>query len=229
MSTALILTCEHGGNHVPRRLRHLFAEEPGILETHRGWDPGALELARHLSSKLNIPLHEATISRLVIEMNRSPNSRNLFSRFVSHLPEEEKRALQAEYYDPFRAQVLQAIESLVKSGPVVHVSVHSFTPVLDGEERNAEIGLLYDPGRKRERAFCEQWKREIELRADWLRVKRNYPYLGTSDGHTRALRRAFPDARYAGIELEVNQRLVGDPRWKELKSVMAASLDAMVT
>ena len=36
---------------------------------------------------------------------------------------------------------------------VLHVAVHSFTPVLHGERRNADVGLLYDPARPRERAF----------------------------------------------------------------------------
>ena len=33
----------------------------------------------------------------------------------------------------------------------------------------------------------------------------NYPYTGTSDGHTTALRGKFPQTRYAGLEFEFNQ------------------------
>ena len=38
----LIFTCEHGGNEVPLRYRGLLAGWERRLETHRGYDPGAL-------------------------------------------------------------------------------------------------------------------------------------------------------------------------------------------
>jgi hypothetical protein len=40
-------------------------------------------------------------------------------------------------------------------------------------------------------------------------VRRNYPYLGRSDGLTTYLRRRFDRDRYVGVEIEVNQRLCG--------------------
>ena len=59
-----------------------------------------------------------------------------------------------------------------------------------------------------------------------LRLRRNYPYRGRSDGLTAALRRRHPDAAYVGIELEVNQRFVerrGAP-WDRLKALLVDSL-----
>ena len=42
-----------------------------------------------------------------------------------------------------------------------------------------------------------------------LRLRRNYPYIGKSDGLTFPARAAaYPDERYVGIELEVNQQFV---------------------
>ena len=58
-----------------------------------------------------------------------------------------------------------------------------------------------------------------------LRVRMNYPYRGVSDGLTRALRRRHGDRDYAGIELELNQELIGDPRrFAALQRVLADSL-----
>jgi hypothetical protein len=48
-----------------------------------------------------------------------------------------------EFYEPARAVV------------------HSFTPVLGGEIRKADIGLLFDSRRPAERAFCLRRRREV--------------------------------------------------------------------
>lgn len=40
-------------------------------------------------------------------------------------------------------------------------------------------------------------------------MRRNYPYLGRADGLTTHLRRALKTPRYLGIELELNQALLG--------------------
>jgi hypothetical protein len=54
----------------------------------------------------------------------------------------------------------------------------------------------------------------------------NYPYRGTADGLPTTLRRAHPDARYAGIEIEVNQRFPrrGGAAWARLRRILASSL-----
>jgi predicted N-formylglutamate amidohydrolase len=48
------------------------------------------------------------------------------------------------------------------------------------------------------------------LRKDSLNILENVPYAGTEDGLTRLLREKFPDASYAGIEIEVCSDLLED-------------------
>jgi predicted N-formylglutamate amidohydrolase len=102
---------------------------------------------------------------------------------------------------------------------VIHISSHSFTPVLNGAVRRADVGLLYHPGRRGEAALCARWKTALSLLDPALRVRRNYPYAGKADGLTSHLRKRFPPSAYVGIELEVNQRIVGaaGPRWTRLR------------
>ena len=50
--TRLLLTCEHGGNRIPPEYRALFRGATAALASHRGWDPGALALARRLGLKI---------------------------------------------------------------------------------------------------------------------------------------------------------------------------------
>lgn len=48
------------------------------------------------------------------------------------------------------SQVARLIQELIIKGEkIVHISVHTFTPVLKNKIRNTEIGILYDPKRKK--------------------------------------------------------------------------------
>jgi predicted N-formylglutamate amidohydrolase len=206
----LLLTCEHGGNRVPRRYAALFASRRAqrALESHRGYDIGALGVARTLARLLHAPLHFATVSRLFVELNRSRGHRALFSEFSACLDHEARAAVVERYYMPHRARVSDAISSARSTGALVcHIGVHSFTPALRGVRRSADVGLLYDPGRREEARFCAAWQAELTALYPDLRVRRNYPYLGTSDAFTTELRTLFAADEYLGIELEVNQAL----------------------
>ena len=59
-----------------------------------------------------------------------------------------------------------------------------------------------------------------------LRVRRNYPYAGWTDGLTTYLRTRFPPQRYVGIEIEINQRFVlgRTPRWDAVRLSVIESL-----
>lgn len=207
MNPSVLVTCEHASNSVPASYAALFHNADRALDTHVGYDQGAVQLARAISRRLRVPLFEGGATRLLIDLNRSPGHRARFSGFTAHLPPADKKDIEARYYLPYR----RAVEAAARAaGPVVHVSVHSFTPRLAGQVRQADVGLLYDPARARERALCAAWKGALEERAPTLRVRRNYPYRGTADGFGTYLRRRLPANRYACVELEVNQALLGD-------------------
>jgi len=42
----MLLTAEHATNHVPPGLAKKLRVPPGVLRSHRGWDPGTAELVR---------------------------------------------------------------------------------------------------------------------------------------------------------------------------------------
>lgn len=200
-----VFTCEHGGRDVPPEHAALFRNAGEILDSHRGWDPGALAVFDALAPTLGDAAFPATTTRLLIDLNRSLHHPKAYSEFTRGLPPADRAALAARWWRPWRDGVVARIAAWRDAGhPVRHISVHSFTPVLDGLIRNADIGLLYDPSRAVEREFCAAWR--ALLRARGWRVRLNYPYRGTDDGHTTALRRRFTQG-YAGIELELNQAL----------------------
>jgi predicted N-formylglutamate amidohydrolase len=200
-----------------------------LLDTHRGYDPGALVMAKALARAFRAPLVSSTISRLVIDLNRSPGHRQLFSAATRAAPAALRTAIVARHYRPYRAEVERLVALAVTGGRrVIHISSHSFTPELYGKERRADVGLLYDPARQGEAALCAAWKTTLAHRAPALRVRRNYPYAGKDDGLTRYLRQRFPDRAYVGIELEINQGIVvaAGRRWIALRAVLIAALRA---
>lgn len=227
MGDSILITCEHGGNRIPDRYRDLFTGFEPLLQSHRGYDPGALALAREMAEALAAPLIVSTTSRLLIDLNRSIGHPGLFSEATRHAPENVRREILEKHYLPYRRRVEAHIAAEIAQGKrVVHLSSHSFTPVLDGEIRNADIGLLYDPARSSESELCRRWQRCLKASAPEWAVRRNYPYTGKSDGLTAYLRRRFAASDYAGIELEINHKhaLQGGGRWRSLRRQVIESL-----
>jgi predicted N-formylglutamate amidohydrolase len=221
-----VVTCEHGGNGVPADCRSFFVDHGALLETHRGFDPGALLFAQELSSAFGAPLVASTTSRLLVDLNRSIGHRHLFFDATASAPPELRTEIVAKHYRPYRSLVESVVAKAVGDGQrVVHVSSHSFTPVMDGETRNADVGLLYDPARLAERELCARWKSALSSISPGLRVRSNYPYLGKGDGFTSHLRKRYGPLQYVGIELEINQQTVFGPsqEWIGLRANLIES------
>lgn len=205
---AILVTCEHGGHEVPAPYRERFVGAEQVLASHRGWDAGALPLARSLARRWRSPLEAATVSRLVVDVNRSAHHPRVLSAWTRALPRPEREELLRRRHAPHRSRVDERIAAALRTGSrALHVGVHSFTPELDGAVRTADVALLYDPARTAERALCAAWLRAIGGALPELAVRRNQPYRGASDGLTTWLRSRHGE-RYLGIELEVNQRLL---------------------
>jgi predicted N-formylglutamate amidohydrolase len=232
----MLLSCEHGGNKIPKAF-HKWFDTPGArqaLHSHRGYDPGALDIAQQLAKRLNVDLHFSEVSRLLIELNRSLDSPQLFSKFTAGLSHKLQARIIREHYTPLRRAVQRSVRrSLAKGSIPVHISVHTFTPRFPGSVRNFDVGVLFDPTRLLESRLSRRmirWLNECGLRS-----VANRPYLGTADGHTTELRSHFPETGYVGIELEINNRIsrLGEKtqqRWLEhLANALTHSLGSAST
>jgi predicted N-formylglutamate amidohydrolase len=214
---------------VPKEYAQRFAGAAAVLATHRGYDLGALELARAFGRRLGVEPFAATTTRLVVDLNRSPGNPSVFSEYTRGLPEAQRAAALAAHYWPYRQAVEAAVAAAVRAGDgVLHVSAHSFTPKLRGEVRNCDVGFLYDPARRGEVRFVEAWYAALEAASPSLVLRRNYPYRGVSDALVTHLRRRYGGRGYVGMELEVNQKHVGSRGWRALVAALAAALATAV-
>lgn len=203
---AVILSAEHANNHLPQAHQKLVAGNAHLLTTHLAYDIGSKAIAHYLARNLGVILFEGKVTRLLIDLNRSLHHKNIFSFLSQTLAKSQKETLINNYYLPYRGKIEQQIENLIASNyQVLHISVHSFTPILDNKERNNDIGLLYDPKRKEEKRLAIQWKSYLK---EHYKVRFNYPYLGINDGLTTFFRKRFKGKQYLGVELELNQKLL---------------------
>ncbi|MBN2165203.1 MAG: N-formylglutamate amidohydrolase [Marinilabiliaceae bacterium] len=218
----VIITCEHGGNEIPDELSSIFNDAHQILLTHRGYDIGALELYNCLSLIADYSFF-VNKSRLIVDLNRSLHRKTLFSDWTKLLDDNKKTDILKKYYYPFRNKVGDVIEKMViEKKVVIHLSIHSFTPVLNGVVRNADIGILYHPQRLLEKEIAVAWKKEINTLIPQFKVRFNYPYLGKPDGHVAAYRKIYDNNKYAGLEFELNQKYAYNDKIYE---IIAKSLE----
>lgn len=228
-NAGIVVSCEHAGHRVPAAYRALFRGHSDVLKSHRGWDPGALELARAVAVACHAPLLANTTTRLLVECNRSIGHAQLFSEFTRDLDTAEHLRLLATAYYPHRRAIDVAVRRALRAHKrAVHIAMHTFTPVLNGKRRSADIGLLYDPRRPFEVEVADALAKRLRAEMPKLRLRRNYPYRGWTDGLTTTLRGRFPASRYAGIEIEVNQALLRNSLvWKQLRRALADAVTGL--
>lgn len=227
----LVLSCEHGGNEVPTEYEIYFRNAGQALNSHRGYDIGALGVAMRVADQLAAPLFFSTTTRLLIDLNRSLDSATLFSEFVSGLNEDERGTVIDRFYKPYRQHVTSSIASAIQSGHrVIHVGIHSFTDVLDGRERAFDLALLFDEARPDESSFCNRWQQAMVPKSDEFRHRFNEPYHGSDDGLTTALRHTFESEHYLGLEVEIRQGLLSSTQAQHMMGdLLAAGLRQLFT
>jgi predicted N-formylglutamate amidohydrolase len=207
-----VLVCDHASNWVPGSLKGLGLH-PGELQRHIAWDPGALELARRLSELLDAPLVHATVSRLVLDVNRDPTHHGsvVTSSEDTVIPgnhalsvEERARRVQS-IYEPYHQALANVIERCAARNAALRVvSIHSFTPVFRKERRPWQIGVLSGDDRRLSQPLLELLRASGELH-----VGDNQPYAPT-DGVYHTLDRHTCARKLRSVLLELRADLIGD-------------------
>lgn len=230
-SYPVLLVCDHASSRFPASVGSLGLD-PVAMRCHLAWDIGAGPLTENLAASFSLTAVLANYSRLVVDCNRQlldPGAFLVFGDGVlvpgnRHLSEPQKAARAREIYWPYHAAIDHEIQRLsaLQQSPIV-LAIHSFTPVLDGESRPWEIGILWD----KDRPTAESLIRGF-LDAGYV-VGDNMPYSGkapqdyTIDNHAERA-----GLRHAGIE--VRQDLIDDPDGVDkLVSVMQPIIAALVT
>ena len=151
-SGPFVITCDHASNFVPSEFGGLGLEAADLIR-HIAWDPGALGVARAMSRVLNAPLVRGGVSRLIIDCNRPIDAPDLIAAKSeatdvpgnAHLSQEKIQARISRFYDPFHAEMSEAVVKKSAGGVMAGViAVHSFSPVYNGVSRPWEIAIIHD-------------------------------------------------------------------------------------
>lgn len=207
----ILLVCDHASCRFPRSLGDMGLD-PFARRCHLAVDIGAGPLTERLAETLAVTAVVHNYSRLVVDCNRQlmdpgafleygdgilvPGNRNL------HQADKDLRA--SALYWPYHVAIEDQVNRLGKLGPLpAFISIHSFTPVLNGESRDWQMGVLWDKDDATRRIFLEG------LREAGYKVGDNEPYSGkapqdfTIDHHAEE-----PGLPHVGIE--IRQDLIDD-------------------
>ncbi len=168
-TSALVLVCDHASNRVPRSLGNLgLGAEP--LASHIAWDPGAAAVARGLSARLDAPLMLGGWSRLVIDLNRPLASPESIPEESDRIPIPGNSRLSAAartrrvsaLFDPYHRAVAALLEAR-RQRQTALLSIHSFAPRLDGQERPWQVGIASAADRRLVQPLIAALRREQDL------------------------------------------------------------------
>ncbi|WP_442505707.1 N-formylglutamate amidohydrolase [Novipirellula sp. SH528] len=183
---------------------------PGKLPERLSGDAAAKYVARRMAAMLQVPLIENKYSADLIDVTRSARHRSVMPSAVRQWDSEKRDRLLTEVHAEYRSGIQRAIQQQSRQhGFTIHLSVRSFASLSDGRQRRTDVGLLYDPSREDELAFCLDWMDEMYESVPMIRVRRNYPRRGTTESLVTAMRSHFPADRYIGVELLVNRAWAG--------------------
>lgn len=156
-TTPVLLVCDHASRAMPEKLGDMGLTDPNDLTRHIAWDIGAKDITMWLADQLNAPALLAGLSRLVFDVNRATDhekaipeiSDNTAIPANQNLTPEQRRQRIDEIYTPYHDTFTQALKDIEAAGlqPFV-ISIHSFTPEMKGEERETEIGILWDSNKE---------------------------------------------------------------------------------
>jgi predicted N-formylglutamate amidohydrolase len=167
-----------------------------------------------------------SVTRLLVDLNRPAGHPRCFSEFSRKFGPEARTELLETFHRPY----WQAYAARVaEPGCCLHLACHSFVPVLDGHRRRTDIGLLFDPARGPEAAWCRLILKRLRIAFPSLHIHANQPYRGTSSGLGQFHRARFGSDKLLTAELEVNQALIEGADWPGLQNRLIDTLEATLT
>jgi predicted N-formylglutamate amidohydrolase len=218
----ILLICDHASCRFPKSLGDMGLD-PFARRCHLAVDIGAGPLTEKLAASLGVTAVLAQYSRLVVDCNRQLMDPGAFLQFGDgilvpgnrNIRQKEKDLRASVLYGPYHEAVDNQVQRLRSIGPPpAFIAVHSFTPVMNGEARPWEMGVLWDTDTRLRDIFLEDFTAAGYLVGD------NEPYSGkapqdyTIDHHAEEI--GLPH-----IGIEIRQYLIDDDKGvDEIAAVM---------
>ncbi|MDP6786254.1 MAG: N-formylglutamate amidohydrolase [Rhodospirillales bacterium] len=230
-ASSVLLICDHASPTIPASLNDLGLDGEA-LGRHVAFDIGAADVTRLLSRRLDAPAVLAGYSRLLIDMNRQPGDPETILEVSDGTPvpgnrglSEDDEAGRAEaFFWPYHRAITSVMAHLWRRGPAPALfSVHSFTPSLDGEDRQWDVGVLWNRDPRLALPLIEKLRRR-----DHLRVGDNQPYSGREKAYTIDLHAGAAGLPNCAVEIRQDhlETAPGAAHWAE---IMGDALEEILT
>jgi predicted N-formylglutamate amidohydrolase len=225
----ILLVCDNASCRIPGTLGDMGLD-PFARRCHLAIDIGAGKLTEQLARSLGVTAVVAQYSRLVVDCNRELMDPGAFLEYGDgilvpgnrNLTQADKDARANAIYWPYHNAIDKQIQRLRALGPPpAFISIHSFTPVLNGVSHDVEMGVLWDKDARLSDVFIEEFRAAGFLTGD------NVPYSGrapqdfTIDHHAEEI--GLPH-----VGIEVRQDRIDDIAGvNEIAAVMHGIIDSI--
>lgn len=197
----VLIIADHASNAVPEGVD--LGIDAARLDDHIAIDIGTAALSEALATALDAPAIIATVSRLVIDLNRDATFAAVIpSASDGHLipgnlalSQTERDLRIAAIHQPYHAAIAARIAA---RRPALLLSIHSFTPKLaanPAEQRPWPIGLLHNSDSRAAHLALPL------LAARGLHVGDNQPYSGRTLNYTMDRHAEAAGIPYLGVEI----------------------------
>jgi predicted N-formylglutamate amidohydrolase len=209
----LLLLGDHAGRAIPAKLGRLGLTG-AEMERHIAWDIGIAGLGRRLSAMLDACFVEQVYSRLVIDCNRKPGQADLAPAISDettipgnqNLSPLQLSARMTEIYAPYQNRIGDVLDR--RGAGTIIVSLHSFTPAMQGVPRPWLYGVLHRGDSAYSAAVLARLQAELGPAAG-----DNKPYEMGDNDNTVPLHADPRGLDY--LEIEVRQDLIAGARGQE--------------
>ncbi len=232
LSGPIVWTCEHASGAIPVEWS-VEEADARWFSTHWGYDRGARELVVALQERLGGPAIFGAHSRLIADLNRPPDHPDLCRKVVDgvalelnrEVSEAERAARVRDFYRPYHDALTALLAARAAAGvPTFCFSVHTFTPLYEGQPRTLDAGVLHDESDTGAAAVMLAALK----RSPGVKVALNEPWSGMK-GLMYSVAHHSARHGFSCLEIEVrDDHLVGpDPaHWAEPVPVKQAGVDA---
>jgi predicted N-formylglutamate amidohydrolase len=216
----ILILCDHASSAVPSGID--LGIDPDLLTRHIAVDIGAAAVSKAMAAQLEATAILATVSRLVIDLNREPDRLGLIphssdGHAIPGNDDADRGERIARFHAPYHRLIAETIRA---KPPKLIVSVHSFTPRLeqhDGADRPWEIGILYNRDARAARIGIAL------LEAAGIVTGDNEPYSGRILNATMNRHAEGNGIPYLGIEIrnDLISDASGVAHWAQLLASIA--------
>ena len=204
----ILIIGDHASNKLPSDID--LRIDPDLIEAHIAWDIGVRAVSESLVQNYGFAAFLGAYSRLLVDLNRDEDDDAVIPRQSdgaripgNDLTQDEREARLASFHRPYHNRLRQLLS---ECRPALILSLHSFTPVLQSNPKEArpwEVGVLYNQQDKASRLAIPFLEDAGLLVGDQL------PYSGKLLNATMNRHAEANFIPYVGIEMR--QDLASEP------------------